>query len=147
MNSQKLFVPLFITVAGFIIGLGAVTVIDAHGFLGKFSAYWRAASVRTHKVTMPLIWIGSLLVGVGYALSSSHGVDISWLWCIYALLILNGSFLTFIISPKLIANEKAGKPGAELPHRWQMLVIMSSLISFGGWWSSLLIYLHALLNP
>lgn len=146
MNSQELFIPLFITVAGFIIGLGAVTVIDTHGFLGKFSAYWRAASVRTHKVTMPLIWIGSLLVGVGYALSSSHGMNISWLWWVYALLILNGSFLTFIISPKLKANEKAGKPEAELPHRWQTLVIMSSIVSFSGWWSSVLIYLHALLN-
>jgi hypothetical protein len=27
-------IGLFITIAGFIIGLGAVTVIDIHGFLG-----------------------------------------------------------------------------------------------------------------
>jgi hypothetical protein len=143
MNSPELLLPLLITVVGFIIGLGAVTVIDIHGILGKFSAYWRAAAVRTHKVTMPLIWVGSLLVGIGYALSAAQGIDVSLLWYIYAILILNGSFLTFAISPKLIANEKAGKPETELPIFWQRLVILSTIISFTGWWSSLYIYLGA----
>lgn len=146
MDNQELFIPLLITVAGFVIGLGAVTVIDVHGVLGKFSAYWRAAAVKTHKITMPLIWIGSLLIGTGYALSSGQGVNLSWLWYIYVILILNGSFLTFVISPKLIANEKADKPGAELPNLWQKLIILSTIISFCSWWSSLLIYLHALLT-
>lgn len=121
MSDRELFIPLFITVVGFIIGLGAVTVIDIHGVLGKFFAYWRAAAVRTHKITMPLIWIGTLVVGIGYVLSSSQGVDLSWLWYIYAILILNGSFLSFIVSPKLIANEKSGNPEAELPNLWQNL--------------------------
>jgi hypothetical protein len=146
MDSPELLFPLLITTVGFIIGLGAVTVIDIHGILGKFSSYWRAAAVRTHKVTMPLIWLGSLLVGIGYALSSAQGVDVSWLWYIYVILILNGSFLSFVISPKLIANEKAGNPEAELPNFWQMLVILSTIISFSGWWSSLYIYLGAVLN-
>jgi hypothetical protein len=95
---------------------------------------------------MPLIWLGSLLVGVGYVLSALQGVDVSWLWYIYAILILNGSFLTFVISPKLISNEKAGKPEAELPNSWQRLVILSTIISFTGWWSSLYIYLGAVLS-
>jgi hypothetical protein len=146
MDSPDLLLPLVVTVVGFIVGLGAVTVIDIHGILGKFSAYWRAAAVRTHKVTMPLIWLGSLLVGVGYVLSALQGVDVSWLWYIYAILILNGSFLTFVISPKLISNEKAGKPEAELPNSWQRLVILSTIISFTGWWSSLYIYLGAVLS-
>lgn len=146
MNDPGLFVPMFVTVAGFIIGLGAVTVVDIHGVLGKSSAYWRAAAVRTHKVTMPLIWLGSLLVGSGYALSSAAGVDLTWIWYIFAILILNGSFLTLVISPKLIANEKIGKPDAELPSLWQNLIILSTIISFSGWWSSVGLYLHALLN-
>ncbi len=32
-------VSLFILIAGYIIGLGAVTVIDLHGFLGRKSSY------------------------------------------------------------------------------------------------------------
>jgi hypothetical protein len=145
MTSQ-LFLPLFITTTGFVIGLGAVTVIDIHGVLGKNSAYWRAAAVRAHKITKPLIWLGSGLVGLGYVLSANQGVDLVWLWYVYAILILNGIFLSFVISPKLIANEKAGKPEAELPDNWQRLVILSTVISFGGWWSSLLVYLHAVLS-
>ena len=32
------FVGLYVHLAGFVIGLGAVTVIDLHGFLGRVSA-------------------------------------------------------------------------------------------------------------
>ncbi len=145
MVEQAFFIPVVITLIGFVVGLGAVTVIDIHGVLGKSSAYWRAAAVRTHKVTMPLIWIGSVLVGLGYLLSAGHGIAISPLGYIYAVLILNGCFLSFVISPKLIANEKAGKPEAELPNSWQRLIIISTIISFLGWWPSLIIYLHAVL--
>ena len=56
---------LFLFLAGFIIGLGAVTVFDLHGFLGRKSPYWTEATTRTHKVTKPLIWIGLLLTIVG----------------------------------------------------------------------------------
>lgn len=134
-----------VTIAGFVIGLGAVTVIDMHGILGKGSAYWRAAAVRTHKVTKPLIWVGSLLVGLGYLLSAGQGIDIALLWYLYAALVVNGAFLSFAVSPKLLANEKAGKPEAELPARWQYLIMASTIISFLGWWPSLFIYLHAAL--
>lgn len=34
------FFSIFITIAGFVIGLGAVTVVDLHGFLGRRSSYW-----------------------------------------------------------------------------------------------------------
>ena len=46
----KEFFGLFIHLAGFVIGLGAVTVIDLHGFLGRKSPYWTEATTRTHKV-------------------------------------------------------------------------------------------------
>jgi hypothetical protein len=146
MSDPSILTAVFVTIAGFVIGLGAVTVIDIHGILGKGSAYWRAAAVRTHKVTMPLIWLGSLLVGVGYWLSSAQGIDLSWLWYIYAALIINGSFLSFVISPKLKANERANKPGRELPQSWQKLIMISTTISFLGWWPSLFLYLNAVLS-
>ena len=143
---DQTFLPVIVTIVGFVVGLGAVTVIDIHGILGKGSAYWRAAAVRTHKVTMPLIWLGSLLVGAGYWLSAAQGVELAWLWYIYAVLIANGSFLSFVISPKLKANERAGKPEAELPKSWQKLVIISTTVSFVGWWPSLFLYVQAALN-
>ncbi len=58
-------IGLFLHLAGFVIGLGAVTVIDLHGFLGRRSAYWTEATTRTHKVTKPLIWAGLILAGTG----------------------------------------------------------------------------------
>ncbi len=46
-------------------GLGAVTVIDLHGFLGRTSSYWTEATIRTHKITKPLIWKGMFLAILG----------------------------------------------------------------------------------
>ncbi len=60
--------------AGLIVGLGAVTVIDLHGFLGRKSPYWAEATTRAHHVTKPLIWLGTLLYGAGLALACSSGV-------------------------------------------------------------------------
>ena len=57
---------LFIFMSGFVIGLGAVTVIDIHGFLGRKSSYWTEATTRTHKVTKPLIWGGNLPCNIGW---------------------------------------------------------------------------------
>lgn len=59
------FVGLFLLLAGFVIGLGAVTVIDVHGFLGRRSSYWSEATTRTHKITKPLIWIGIVCAIIG----------------------------------------------------------------------------------
>jgi hypothetical protein len=36
-------IGLFVCIAGFVLGLGAVTVIDLHGFLGRKSSYWTEA--------------------------------------------------------------------------------------------------------
>lgn len=48
------FLGTLIMFMGFIIGLGSVTVIDIHGFLGRTSPYWTEATIRTHKITKPL---------------------------------------------------------------------------------------------
>ena len=58
-------IGLFLFIAGFIIGLGAVTVIDLHGFMGRHSTYWTEATTRTHKITKPLIWMGTILAIIG----------------------------------------------------------------------------------
>ena len=146
MNIQlESIAPLFILFAGFIIGQGAVTVIDLLGFLGRKSSYWTEATIRSHKVTKPLIWIGMILVVVGLFLTYSkfgtpdfvipQAVSI-------VLMILNGVFLSFYISPALIKQEKEGRSQELLSDSMQAKIIVSFLISFASWWGNLLISVY-----
>jgi len=131
---------LFLFIAGFIIGLGAVTVIDLHGFLGRKSSYWTEATIRTHKITKPLIWIGILLAILG-GLITYRNIGFSGISLIHAVLavalILNGAFLSFRVSPRLLKREKEGKALELLPVDLQIRIAMSFVISVIGWWSSL----------
>jgi hypothetical protein len=143
--SNKIFswtdiIGLFLFIAGFIIWLGAVTVIDLHGFLGRKSTYWTEATIRTHKITKPLIWIGIFLAILG-GLITYRNIGFSGIAPIHTLiaivLILNGSFLSFWVSPRLLKREKEGKAREILPADLQMKIAMSFVISVTGWWSSL----------
>jgi hypothetical protein len=131
---------LFLFIAGFIIGLGAVTVIDLHGFLGRKSSYWTEATIRTHKITKPLIWIGILLAILG-GLITYRDIGFSGISLIHAVLavalILNGAFLSFWVSPRLLRREKEGKARELLPVDLQARIALSFVISVIGWWSSL----------
>ncbi len=136
------FVGLFIMLAGFIIGLGAVTVIDIHGFLGRKSAYWTEATTRTHKVTKPLIWVGILLAVVGgailYRQEAFSGIPL-YHALIAGILILNGLFLSFYVSPFLLAREREGKQAELLPQSLQNKIFVSLIISDIGWWGALVL--------
>ena len=139
----------YITLVGFVIGLGAVTVIDLLGWLGRHSPYWTEATIRTHKVTKPLIWLGFLLVlfGGSLLLYSLSFPPLSWLFfVILLLLIINGFFLSFIVSPYLLSREQAGLANEPLPVTWQRNIIFSFIISFLGWWSSLIIVIRLISN-
>ncbi|MBP6855063.1 MAG: hypothetical protein KBD26_01410 [Candidatus Pacebacteria bacterium] len=135
------FISTFITLAGFIIGLGAVTVIDLHGFLGRKSPYWTEATIRTHKVTKPLIWIGILLVAIGTFISGVNelisSLDFAFRLGIIFLMILNGSFLSFVISPELLKREKEGRASEILPSTMQNKIVISFFVSFVLWWGLL----------
>lgn len=136
------FIGLFILIAGFIIGLGAVTVIDLHGFLGRKSAYWTDATIRTHKVTKPLIWIGITLAIVGGAIfyrNDTTSVIPMYHLIIAATLILNGIFLSFYVSPYLLKRESEGKQGEILPISFQNKIFVSFIISDLGWCGGLLL--------
>ena len=134
------FVGLFLLIAGFIIGLGAVTVIDIHGFLGKKSSYWTEATTRTHKVTKPLIWVGIFLAILGglyfFRNEPFYGLPM-YLSLIAIVLILNGLFLSFSVSPYLLKKEKEGRASEILPESWQKKIIVSLIFSDLGWWGSL----------
>ena len=136
------FIGLFILLAGFIIGLGAVTVIDIHGFLGRKSSYWTEATTRTHKVIKPLIWLGTILAIIGgtifYRNESLSGVPM-YHALIACVLILNGLFLSFYVSPFLLKKEREGKQAELLPASLQNKIIISLITSDIGWWGGLLL--------
>ncbi len=131
---------IFLFIAGFIIGLGAVTVIDLHGFLGRTSSYWTEATIRTHKITKPLIWIGMFLAIIGgiitYRDTGFSGTALVHTF-IAIVLILNGCFLSFWVSPQLLKREKEGKAHEILPSNLQNKIAVSFVISVIGWWGSL----------
>lgn len=140
---------LFLIFAGYIIGLGAVTVIDIHGFLGRKSSYWTQSTIRTHKVTKPLIWIGTFLAIVGsYFLWQKYNFpfEAQFHLSIFGLLILNGLFLTFWVSPRLLKREKDGRDKELLPNSWQTAIAGSFIVSFTGWWGSLYLLIKFLID-
>jgi hypothetical protein len=133
-------VGLYLHLAGFVIGLGAVTVIDLHGFLGRRSAYWTEATTRTHKVTKPLIWAGLFLAIIGAVIFHSprgwSGILI--VQAVIALvLVINGLFLSFRVSPFILEREKEGRAAELLPASWQKKITFSFIVSFIGWWGEL----------
>ncbi len=134
------FIGLFIFIAGFIIGLGAVTVIDIHGFLGKKSKYWTEATIRTHKITKPLIWVGICFAIIGgiilYRNDQFMGIPFYHL-IIGSVLILNGLFLSFYVSPFLLAQESDGRQSELLPVSLQNKITISLVVSGLGWWGGL----------
>ncbi len=147
MENFPLYAASVVSIAGYIVGLGAVTVIDLHGFLGRTSSYWTVATVRTHKVTKPLIWLGLLLVLAGtlYLYSIIGYSTFSYIHLsIMTALLINGSFLSFYVSPYLLKQERAGRAGDLLPLSLQIKITFSFLISFSGWWSSFLLLMYIL---
>jgi len=133
-------IGLFILISGFVIGLGAVTVIDWIGFLGIKSAYWTETATRAHKVTKPLIWAGILLVIIGGVIYySAFGFSNFAIFhsILAVILILNGCFLSFVISPFLLKKEAEGSSSELLPAKWKRRIGFSFVVSFIGWWSAL----------
>jgi len=128
---------IFLIISGYIIGLGAVTVIDILGFLGRKSSYWTEATIRAHKVTKPLIWIGIILLLFGGTLIQLP----QYFFLIYFILILNGLFLSFYVSPILLNLERKGTSKVLLPDSLQRKVFLSFTISDLGWWGSLILLL------
>lgn len=146
-NQLSLILSIFILFAGFIVGHGAVTVIDLLGFLGRKSPYWTETTIRAHKVTKPLIWIGTIGVIIGASLLYSI---MGWPEYIYfqiaiaIVMILNGIFLSFYISPRLLRLESEGKSKELLTPSMQIKIVVSFVISFVCWWGNVLLFSYYL---
>ncbi len=137
------FISKLFQLIGFIVGLGAVTVIDWHGFMGQKSVYWTKATVSAHKITKPLIWTGTILLLVGkiIKLNLVGLTDLMFVeFLLMFLLILNGCFLSFYVSPYLLKLEKKGitKP---LPSSLQSKIKISFIFSLLGWWSLVFLFI------
>lgn len=130
------FLPQFIHLAGIIIALGAVTVIDTMGFFSRNSKEKTQHTISAHHTTKPLIWLGTILVVLGWIfLYDGSGLAIIKSLLMIVLL-LNGSFLSFYISPRL--DKLQGKK-VLLPKKLQLKITASMLISFFSWWGLVLI--------
>lgn len=142
-------IGLFIFFAGFIVGLGAVTVIDWHGFLGTRSVYWTETTIRAHKVTKPLIWLGTFLAITGGSIFY-RALPFAGIPKIHTLLafilVLNGCFLSFVVSPTLLRRERTGHARELLPRSLQIKIAMSFIVSFTGWWLSVFLLALQLLT-
>lgn len=135
-------IGLFILLAGFVIGLGSVTVIDLLGFLGRKSSYWTEATIRTHKVTKPLIWIGLGFVIIGGIIFYKNtGLIWNTIYHLISLPIMLcvGYFLSFKVSPFLFQREREGKSSELLPKNWQIGITIAFVFSFVSWWSNLFV--------
>lgn len=139
-NTSLDFLGLFVFLAGFVVGLGAVTVIDILGFLGRKSSYWTETTTRAHKVTKPMIWLGIGLATMGglifYRNVGLEGVVLIHLLVLLGL-VVNGLFLSFSVSPFLLQREREGRQAELLPQSWQNKIMISLIISDLGWWGSL----------
>lgn len=147
INSDAM--SLVILIAGYIIGLGAVTVIDILGFLGRKSGYWTRATIQTHKVTKPLIWVGIIFATYGSVLFYiEHGFPKEAVYHLttFFILILNGLFLSMWVSPRLLEREANGLETEVLPKSWQRAITLSFVISFLGWWGSLFLFVTFLVS-
>lgn len=130
---------LFFHLVGLIIGLGAVTVIDTLGFISRKSKSWTQTTIQAHHVTKPLIWLGTLIILVSwFFILNMEGVNA--LTFIKSLLLivmlLNGVFLSFNISPKL---DKLRNKKVLLPKKLQIKIAISMMVSFISWWSFVLL--------
>lgn len=125
---------LFFHIAGIIIGLGAVTVIDFMGLISRKDKKWTQTTIKAHHVTKPLIWIGTILVILSWIFilikEGFTNINITKS-IILILLIFNGSFLSFYISPRL---DKLSGKNTLLPKDLQNKIAVSMIISFIGWW-------------
>jgi hypothetical protein len=125
----------FFHFVGIIIALGAVTVIDTMGFFSRNDKKKTQGTIAAHHTTKPLIWLGTVIVLVTWVLmiwgQKLEGIYL-WKSLLLVVMILNGVFLSFVISPAL--DKLIGKSQL-LSFGLQIKISISLVISFISWWS------------
>ena len=123
---------LLVHIAGLIIGLGAVTVIDLLGFRSRKSKEQTQVTISAHHTTKPLIWLGTILIILSWIFIYDASLLSSIKTILLVIMVLNGSFLSFYVSPRL--DKLIGKK-VLLPFNLQLKITISMLISFFSWWA------------
>lgn len=96
-----------------------------------------------------MIWTGIALAIIGGLIfyRSEQILGIPLMHAIIALvLIANGYFLSFKVSPFLLKREESGRSGDLLPATWQRKIMVSLIISDLGWWGGLLLLTIHIVN-
>ncbi|NCN52068.1 hypothetical protein GW931_03585 [archaeon] len=127
-------VILFLHFVGIIVGLGAVTVIDTMGFFSRKNIEKTQQTIFAHHITKPLIWIGTIIVLITWIfILKGNSLEGIYLWksLLLITMILNGCFLSFIVSPAL--DKRIGVLKL-LPKELQIKIAISLVISFISWW-------------
>lgn len=140
------FTLLFFHIAGIIVGLGAVTVIDTIGFLSRKSKSWTQIAVKGHHVTKLLIWIGTILLLVTwiFMLLTIKNLDFKIIKSLLIIvLLLNGSFLSLYVSPRV---DEFKNKNVLFSKELQSKTIVSMVVSFLSWWSFVIFTIIQLLN-
>jgi hypothetical protein len=96
-----------------------------------------------------MIWVGIILTAIGglilYRHQSFSGIPL--IHSVIALvLIVNGYFLSFKVSPFMLEREKEGRSGELLPASWQKKIMISLIVSDIGWWGGLFLLALYLVN-
>jgi hypothetical protein len=54
--------------------------------------------------------------------------------------VLNGCFLSFVVSPFMLRREREGRQAELLSADWQRMIAVSLVISVIAWWGSLYVF-------
>lgn len=126
-----------ITLAGLIFGLGAALVILFLGVLSLSSNFWFKALNATDRVTIPMLWLGGIALLVAAILSFSiEELEVSPVvkLLLTAILLGNGTYLTFVFAPVIRKLENDGKSTfLRLPMPHQVLIFVAGTISALSW--------------
>ena len=132
---------LFFHIAGLIIGLGAVSVIDTLGFRSRNSKEKTQVTIHAHHTTKSLIWLGTFLIILSWFFLYDGSFLSNIKSFILVIMILNGVFLSFYVSPRL--DKLIGKKSL-LPRSLQIKITISMLVSFFSWWTFVILTIMSL---
>ncbi len=121
----------FLHLLGIIIAFGADIVIATHGVLARKNIQWTKNTIEAHHVTKPLIWAGTITALATWIILLPRDPPYATEKLIlFILLIMNGSFLSFYISPRIDVQRGENK---RFPKRIQYLTIASMTVSVSLW--------------
>ncbi len=138
---QNLNWLMFFHFVGIVIGLGSVIVIDVMGFFSRKNTKKTQDTISAHHTTKPLIWIGTIIILITWVLilyreNFVFGFVEIWKSVLLGIMILNGAFLSFVISPAL--DKRIGVKKL-LPRNLQIKIGIALVISFLSWGSFVLL--------